>query len=45
MRLFKNIDFIIDHKPTIYYDNTVTIRLLSKEEPKLSTTLKHVDIY
>jgi hypothetical protein len=45
MRLFKNIDFIIDHKPTIYCDNTATIRLLSKEEPKLITALKHVDIH
>ncbi len=45
IRLFKQIEFVIDHKPTIYCDNTATIRLLTKEEPKLITALKHVDVH
>lgn len=45
LRLFKHIGFHLDQKPTIYCDNTATIRLLTKEEPKLVTALKHVDIH
>ena len=45
MRLFQNIQFDLEEEPTIYCDNLQTIRLLTKETPKLQTTLKHVDIH
>src|SRR5436853_4637550 len=45
MRLFQNIQFDLEEEPTIYYNNLQTIQLLTKETPKLQTTLKHVDIY
>jgi hypothetical protein len=45
-RLSKAINFDLqDEKPTILCDNLQTIRLLTKEAPKLNTKLKHVDIY
>lgn len=31
--------------PVIYCDNQQTLRLLQKEDPKLATKLKHVDIH
>jgi hypothetical protein len=45
MRFFENIQFDLDKEPTIYYNNMQTIRLLTKETPKLQTALKHVDIH
>ena len=44
-RFFQNIQFDLDEEPTIYCDNTQTIRLLTKETPKLQTALKHVDVH
>jgi hypothetical protein len=45
-RFFENIQFDLeDEEPTIYCDNTQTIRLMMKETPKLQTALKHVDIH
>jgi hypothetical protein len=45
-RFFENIQFDLeDEEPTIYCDNTQTIRLMTKETPKLQTALKHVDIH
>ena len=44
-RLFESIQFDLDEEPTIYCDNLQTIRLLTKEAPKLQTALKHVDIH
>src|SRR5436305_5650472 len=45
IRLFQNIQFDLEEEPTIYCDNLQTIQLLTKETPKLQTTLKHVDIH
>jgi hypothetical protein len=45
IRLFKYLKLKIQDKPSIYCDNTQTIRLLQKETPKLDTKLKHVDIH
>ena len=45
-RFFENIQFDLeDEEPTIYCDNSQTIRLMMKETPKLQTALKHVDIH
>ena len=44
-RFFQNIQFDLDEEPTIYCDNLQTIRLLTKETPKLQTALRHVDIH
>ena len=44
-RLFEQIQFDLKQEPTIYYNNIQTIRLLTKETPKLQTALKHVDIH
>ena len=45
IRFFTYIDFDLDEHPTIYCDNQQTIRILTKEAPKLNTALKHVDIH
>src|SRR3984957_8114342 len=45
MRFFQNIQFDLEEEPTIYCDNLQTIRLMTKETPKLQTALKHVDIH
>ena len=46
IRFFQHIQFDLeDEEPTIYCDNRQTIRLLTKETPKLQTALKHVDIH
>ena len=44
-RFFQQIHFDPEEEPTIYCDNLQTIRLLTKETPKLKTALKHVDIH
>jgi hypothetical protein len=44
-RFFKQIHFEPEEEPTIYCDNQQTIRILTKEAPKLQTALKHVDIH
>jgi hypothetical protein len=45
-RFFQNLQFNLqDEEPTIYCDNRQTLRLLTKETPKLQTALKHVDIH
>ena len=45
-RFFENIQFDLqDEEPTIFCDNRQTLRLLTKETPKLQTALKHVDIH
>ena len=45
IRFFTHINFDLDEHPTIYCDNQQTIRILTKEAPKLNTALKHVDIH
>jgi hypothetical protein len=44
-RFFGHIQLDLDEEPTIHCDNQQTIRLLTKETPKLQTALKHVDIH
>jgi hypothetical protein len=44
-RFFQQIQFDLEEEPTIYCDNLQTIRILTKETPKLQTALKHVDIH
>lgn len=39
------MDFDLQEKPKIYCDNKQTIRILTKNDPKLKTALKHVDIH
>ena len=45
IRFYKNIGFELEEKYSVYCDNQQTIRLLTMEEPKLITKLKHVDIH
>lgn len=45
VRFFSHLNFNLQEKPTICCDNTQTIRILTKEAPKLDTALKHVDIH
>jgi predicted DNA-binding protein (UPF0251 family) len=45
MRFFEQIQFDLEEESTIYCDNMQTIRLMTKETPKLQTALKHVDIH
>lgn len=45
VRLFSHLNFNLQEKPTICCDNLQTIRILTKEAPKLDTALKHVDIH
>ncbi|KAI0992677.1 hypothetical protein K3495_g15508, partial [Podosphaera aphanis] len=45
IRLFENINLDLNHEAIISLDNQQTIRLISKETPKLVTKLKHVDIH
>ena len=44
-RLFQGIDLDPGHELSISCDNAQTIRLLTKETPKLNTKLRHVDIH
>jgi hypothetical protein len=44
-RFFEQIQFDLEEESTIYCDNLQTIRLMTKETPKLQTALKHVDIH
>ena len=43
--LFKSIQFDTEHALSINCDNLQTIRLLTKETPKLDTKLRHIDIH
>ena len=45
LRFFKHIGLSLDEDTVIYCDNQQTIRLLTIDEPKLQTKLKHVDIH
>ena len=45
IRFFSHLNFNLQEKPTICCDNAQTIRILTKEAPKLDTALKHVDIH
>jgi hypothetical protein len=44
-RLLENIGFDLDQEISIYCDNQQTIRLLSRDTPRLTTKLKHVDVH
>ena len=43
--LFQGISLNLGYKLSISCDNAQTIRLLTKEMPKLNTKLKHINIY
>ena len=45
IRFFKALGFDLNAKTTIICDNLQTIRLVTKEAPKLITRLKHIDIH
>ena len=44
-RFFSYLDFDFQDKPRIYCDNMQTVRILTKDDPKLKTALRHVDIH
>jgi len=44
-RLFKEIELDPGHQPSIDCDNKQTIRLLTTDNPQLTTKLRHVDIH
>lgn len=44
-RVLQEIGVQPDNEQLLFCDNTQTIRLLTAEAPKLSTTLRHVDIH
>jgi hypothetical protein len=44
-RFFQNIRFDPGHDLTISYDNKQTIQLITKDAPKLTTKLCHIDIH
>ena len=43
-RFFDNINLQLNQTLTTYCDNLQTVRLMTKESPKLVTKLKHIDI-
>jgi hypothetical protein len=44
-RFFRNINLDIDQELTALCDNMQTVRLMTKDAPKLVTKLKHIDIH
>jgi hypothetical protein len=44
-RLFKHIKFNLEMVPTIYCDNLQTVGVVTKDEDKLFTRLRHVDVH
>ena len=44
-RFFTAIEFDAEEKLTLQCDNLQTVRILTKETPKLDTKLKHVDVH
>jgi hypothetical protein len=44
-RLFKHIKFDLEIVPTIYCDNLQTVGVVTKDEDKLFTRLRHVDVH
>ncbi|KAI1509646.1 Pol protein [Pyrenophora tritici-repentis] len=44
-RLFKHIRFDLEMIPTIYCDNLQTVGVVTKDEDKLFTRLRHVDVH
>jgi hypothetical protein len=44
-RFFLNINLDIDEDLTVLCDNQQTIRLMTKDAPKLVTKLKHIDVH
>ncbi|KAI0994702.1 hypothetical protein K3495_g13480 [Podosphaera aphanis] len=45
IRLFENIGLELNQDAVISLDNQQTIRLITKDAPKLVTKLKHIDIH
>jgi hypothetical protein len=44
-RLFNGLSLKLNQTPVIWCDNQQTVRIVTKEQDKLSTKLKHVDIH
>lgn len=44
-RLFENLNLRLDTPPTLQCDNQQTLGIVTKDLPKLKTTLRHVDIH
>jgi hypothetical protein len=44
-RLFKHIKFNLEMVPSIYCDNLQTVGVVTKDEDKLFTQLRHVDVH
>ena len=44
-RLFKGLSLKLNQTPIIWCDNQQTVGIVTKEQDKLSTKLKHVDIH
>lgn len=44
-RLFEQINLKLDHPLVIECDNQQTIRLITPEQPRIKTRLKHIDIH
>ena len=45
MRFFKGIHLKLDCKPTIWCDNKQTVGIATKDEDRLRTTGRHVDVH
>jgi hypothetical protein len=45
MRFFTSIDLTLDCTPTIWCDNQQTVGIITKQQDKLHTKVKHVDIH
>lgn len=45
INLFTQIRFNIDRKPSVWCDNKLTVGLIQKERPELTTKLRHADMY
>lgn len=45
LRMLEDLGLTFDHEPTFFCDNQQTIGLLTKDQPRLKTTLRHVDIH
>jgi hypothetical protein len=44
-RFFKGVSFQLDETPTLWCDNQQTVGIATKQEDKLNSKLKHVDIH
>ena len=45
LRFFNALSLTLDCKPTIWCDNQQTVGIVNKQQEKLHTKVKHVDIH